>query len=78
MDHSLYKTGDADVPDVLTDRNGEVVLTLCRVCGGAEGAMPTDCPAKVIGVDRLDEIFAGRLDFTAGEWVTPNAEITSG
>lgn len=34
--HELYKTGDADAPDAIKDRNGEVVLAQCRKCGKAE------------------------------------------
>lgn len=42
--HILYKTGDPDAPDVIKDRNGEVVLGLCRICGrgGAELSEPCD------------------------------------
>lgn len=46
MKHNLYRTGDADKPDQICDRNGEVVLACCRVCGLAEielDQMP-DCP----------------------------------
>lgn len=34
--HELYKTGDPDVPRQIVDRNGEVVLGCCRICGLAE------------------------------------------
>lgn len=33
--HELYKTGDADAPEQIKDRNGEVVLDQCRHCGRA-------------------------------------------
>lgn len=33
LDHDLYKTGDADAPEQIKDRNGDVVLSLCRRCG---------------------------------------------
>ena len=35
-DHDLYRTGDADAPDCIKDRNGEVVLGLCRKCNRGE------------------------------------------
>ncbi|HBW9904169.1 TPA: hypothetical protein MFX83_15325 [Klebsiella pneumoniae] len=34
--HVLYETGDADAPDCIKDRNGEVVLSQCRLCGKGE------------------------------------------
>jgi hypothetical protein len=36
MKHDLYKTGDADAPAAILDRNGEVVLSLCRNCKRGE------------------------------------------
>ncbi|MBC8741853.1 hypothetical protein F6X40_35485 [Paraburkholderia sp. UCT31] len=41
--HLLYKTGDADAPPQVLDRNGEVVLGLCRVCGRAESELEESC-----------------------------------
>ena len=38
-EHKLYKTGDADAPDAIKDRNGEVVLRLCRSCGKGEAEL---------------------------------------
>ena len=72
MNHKLYETGDDGTPASILDRNGEVVLTLCKVCRGAEGAMPTDCPGERLTGDQLDEIYSHRLDYKGGEWVTPN------
>lgn len=37
--HELYKTGDADAPEQIKDRNGEVVLDQCRNCGRAESEL---------------------------------------
>lgn len=34
--HVLYQDGDDDIPDSITDSNGEVVLGLCKLCGAAE------------------------------------------
>ena len=41
--HNFYKTGDKDAPDIIKDRNGEVVLNLCRSCGKAEGDLNSYC-----------------------------------
>lgn len=37
--HDLYKTGDADAPDCIKDRNGEVALAMCRKCKRAESEL---------------------------------------
>jgi len=37
--HDLYKTGDEDAPEAIKDRNGEVVLSMCRRCGRAESEL---------------------------------------
>lgn len=42
-EHDLYKTGDADAPDVIKDRNGEVTLGLCRRCGKGEADLVDPC-----------------------------------
>lgn len=44
--HDLYKTGDPDAPDVIKDRNGEVVLGLCRMCGKAEVELSEPCTGE--------------------------------
>ena len=63
MQHILYKTEDTDRPRDICDTGGEVVLSLCRICGGAEGAMPTNCPGRKLTGDELDAIYSGKLDF---------------
>lgn len=43
--HEFYKDGDKDVPEQIKDRNGQVVLTLCKLCNQAEGELKSDyCP----------------------------------
>lgn len=34
--HVLYRTGEIGVPPEITDRNGDVVLSLCKVCRRGE------------------------------------------
>lgn len=67
--HTLFKTGDADAPDAILDRNGEVVLALCRVCGGAEGSLPIECPGVKMTEHQQDEVHRDDLDFVGDEWV---------
>lgn len=42
-EHRLYTTSDADRPREICDRNGEVVLGLCKVCGRAEAELDKPC-----------------------------------
>ncbi|WP_312388111.1 hypothetical protein [Stutzerimonas nitrititolerans] len=44
--HDLYRTGDEMAPDAIKDRNGEVVLDLCKRCGQGEAELAATCPAK--------------------------------
>lgn len=47
MEHILFETGDPDAPDCIKDRNGEVVLGLCKECGRGEVELQEDggaCP----------------------------------
>lgn len=44
--HDLYETEDADAPDCVKDRNGEVVLELCKVCGKAEVELSEPCAPR--------------------------------
>lgn len=43
--HELYTTGDSDTPECVMDRNGEVVLGMCRHCGKAEIELAEPCCA---------------------------------
>lgn len=43
MIHDLYKTGDHGAPEEIKDRNGEVVLGLCKKCGRAEIELDGPC-----------------------------------
>ncbi|XAI94712.1 putative pyrophosphatase [Pseudomonas phage vB_Pa-PAC6] len=49
-EHDLYRTGDEGAPDAIKDRNGEVVLNLCRCCGKGEAELiDTPCPGPKEG-----------------------------
>lgn len=41
-------------------------LYVCAVCGGAEGAITTECPGVLYD---LDPVYAGRRNFIGGQWV---------
>ncbi len=42
-------------------------LLICQVCGLFEGCLTTECPG-VPSYSKADDIYAGKLDFVAGEW----------
>lgn len=77
MEHDLYRTGDQDAPKTivgaaglsldLVDGSGKVVHRHCRICGGLNGSLATECPGRV---DRkmLDHIYHGEVDFRGGDW----------
>ena len=37
--HILFETGDDMVPNAITDRNGEVCLSMCKNCGRVESEL---------------------------------------
>lgn len=45
MSHDLYKTGDADAPAAICERDSKIVaLDCCRICGQGEGTLEKTCP----------------------------------
>lgn len=43
-------------------------LCHCKVCNGAEGSLPTDCPKRRMTDKEETGVFQGRLNFRDGEW----------
>jgi hypothetical protein len=41
-------------------------LSHCKVCGGAEGSLPTLCPGRRLTEEEETAIYAGQLDFNHG------------
>jgi hypothetical protein len=67
--HDLYKTGD-DAPDEIKDRNGEVVLGLCKRCGRAEIELSEYCisePRFFIDHGMIHDRITGKHVVTDGE-----------
>ena len=44
--HDLYTDADKTKPTVICDRNGQVVLGLCKRCGRAEAELEVSCDAR--------------------------------
>ncbi len=55
MKHQYYTAKDADIPQQICDRNGDVVLSMCKHCRRAEDELTEDggeCPAVQGGAIR--------------------------
>ena len=48
----------------LYDRDDD--LSHCRICGGAEGSLPTLCPERRMTAAEQDAVYAGELNFNTG------------
>lgn len=46
MGHELYSDSDIDKPKCILDRNGEVVLGMCKKCRAGEADLYYPCKAK--------------------------------
>lgn len=45
-------------------------LSVCKVCGLAEGTLTTDCPGEPVPQNKEDLIYAGELDYRGGQgWI---------
>lgn len=54
MKHELY------------DREDE--LAHCKVCGGAEGTLPSECPGRRLTETEEASVWAGRMDYRRAKW----------
>ena len=52
MHHVFYKDSDTDAPESIRDRNGQIALSVCRVCGQGEGDLEEFC----IVLDQEDRV----------------------
>ena len=48
----------------LYDREDD--LSHCKICGGAEGSLPTLCPGRRMTAVESDAVYAGNLNFASG------------
>lgn len=67
--HNLHSEQDhAEESDVLNCIVCTGALSMCKVCGGGEAALPTECPGNRMTAEQLDAVQAGTLDYKAGSW----------
>lgn len=74
MNHD-YKTPD-DCTRCKDESDGRCpvcdwALFICKVCNGTEGTLPKECPGVRMTSEQEDAVYAGKLDFVDGKWVTP-------
>jgi hypothetical protein len=55
MTHELYRREDE--------------LAHCKICGGAEGTLPTDCPCYRIPMSMQQLVWDRKIDFIVDQWV---------
>ena len=48
-------------------------LCICKVCNGAEGSLPSECPGQKMTQAEEDAVMRGDVDFIDGRWIV--AEI---
>lgn len=46
----------------------------CKVCNGAEGSLPIDCPGVKMPTETQACVYAGMLDFVGGAWIPGKAQ----
>lgn len=51
-------------------------LAHCKVCGGAEGSLPTECPGARMSEVEEGAVYAGLFDFRNGYWQLQKQEPT--
>ena len=65
--HQLWAKGEPGLPEAVTDRNGDVVLGMCRVCGQAEAELEDACPGYKWPEGSVALLWSA---FGLGKWVT--------
>ncbi|MCP3017443.1 hypothetical protein [Cupriavidus basilensis] len=53
--HTLYEKGDPDAPESIKDRNGDIALRLCKICGRGEFELAAPCAPRIPNDDVLNE-----------------------
>jgi len=43
-------------------------MKLCKVCGGEDRSLTTECPGERITEEQEDQIYNHELDFIGGKW----------
>lgn len=67
--HVLYETGDVDAPESIKDRNGDVVLRLCRRCGAGEIELEESCVDRLVAKlrEKNDSILDAKISMSIAD-----------
>ena len=65
-DHLFVEQTGRHLLEPVEGREG---IDRCRICGCAEGTLPTHCPGKQVDSFAQEEIYNGTLDYIDGEWL---------
>lgn len=52
-------------------------LSICKVCGGGEGALTTHCPHERMTPEQIDLVYMGKLDYFDSQWIEDRCSIHS-
>lgn len=70
MKHEFYTEKDVDeTSDEIAYFIVEMGLDVCKVCGGAESSLATECPGEKITYEQRKAIHLSEIDFKNGCWV---------
>lgn len=53
-------------------------LSVCRVCGGGEGALTTDCAGVRLSGEQLEQVHEAALDYRGGQWWFVGSPLAGG
>jgi hypothetical protein len=73
MKHVFIKHDDCPNPGTCPICDGG--WQVCKVCGGGEGALPTDCPGERMTDLQMDSVMDNQTDFSVqrGGWYDPSS-----
>lgn len=66
-EHDFYTDADDSPPRAICDGAGSVCLSLCKICGQAEGELEAVCPGPKTTVPAVDALKSGEIAVTISE-----------
>lgn len=70
MKHDYYTSKDIGPHDTWGQLNiVDGGLSHCKICGGLEGSLTTDCPGEMLSYEQDQKVYKGEVDFVNGQWV---------
>lgn len=76
MKHDLKTPKDCDCGDTGHCNICDGGLALCKVCGGAEASLPTECPGRRMTEQEELDVQTGCLNYVNGHWVPGGGDGT--